>query len=255
MTPSARGAASRHLLGIHAVREALRAGTPLQWIAVDRTRNDARLQELVELARARGVPVRRDVRAALDRWGGGERHQGVVAAAAATRPVSLDELIAEGATGPAGSGLLVALDGIEDPQNVGAVIRAAAGAGVGAVLTPERRAAGVSATVERVSAGALEHVRWVRVGNLAQALERLKEAGYWIVGLAADAPNVYWNHDFRLPAVLVIGSEHRGLHALIRQRCDFLLSIPLAPGIESLNAASAAAIALFEARRQRAVSA
>lgn len=238
--------AARHIAGVHAVREALRAGTPLRYIAVSRERRDARIAELMSTARAAGVAVRLEPAAALDRMAAGVHHQGVIAAAEAKPVLSVEALLAD-----APHQLLIALDGIEDPHNVGAIIRAACGAGVDGVLLPARRAAGLTETVDRVSAGALEHVRVARAGNLVQALATCREAGWWIIGLDAAASTPLWRHDFTAPTVLVVGGEGRGLHALTRKRCDALVSIPLATGIASLNAALAAGIALFEVVRQR----
>ncbi|HUX66868.1 MAG TPA: 23S rRNA (guanosine(2251)-2'-O)-methyltransferase RlmB [Terriglobales bacterium] len=237
---------TRYLVGIHAVREALRARTALRFVAVSRERHDPRLQELITLAHAARVPLRRVGVAELERWAGRTPHQGVVAEAEAKAVLELEDLLAD-----APQRLLLALDGIEDPHNLGAIVRSACGAGVDGVLLPARRAAGLTETVERVSAGALEHVRVARVGNLAQALEQCKQAGFWIVGLDGEAKTRLWDHDFREPTVVVVGAEGRGLHALIRQRCDARVAIPLAAGVDSLNASVAAGIALFEVARQR----
>lgn len=236
---------SRKLIGFHAVREALRAGTPLRYVAIRRERRDARTEEIAALARAAGVAVRREAGAVLARWAPGGNV--AVAAEAEAKPVlDLEDLLGE-----AKAGFLLALDGIEDPQNLGAVLRSACAAGVDGVILPARRAAGLTPAVERVAAGALEHVRVARVGNLAQALEACREKGYWIIGLDAGAARRIWEHDMRPPTLLVLGAEGRGLHELTRKRCDALVSLPLAPGVESLNASAAAAIALFEVVRQR----
>ncbi|HXR96581.1 MAG TPA: 23S rRNA (guanosine(2251)-2'-O)-methyltransferase RlmB [Terriglobales bacterium] len=238
----------RAIVGIHAVREALRARTPLAWIAVSRDRRDARIQDLISLARAAHVNVRFTAPADLDRLAGAAapHHQGAVAQAEAKAVLELEDLLAD-----APAGFLVALDGIEDPHNLGAIIRGACGAGVDGLLLPARRAVGLTETVERVSAGALEHVRVARVGNLVQALTTCQDSGWWLVGLDASAPRTLWNHDFSQRTVLVIGAEGKGLHALTRKRCDALVSIPLAPGVESLNASMAAGIVLYELVRQR----
>lgn len=239
----------RNLAGIHAVREALRAGTPLRFVAVQRERRDARVAELVALARAAGVPVRWESTQALERLAGRDpAHQGVVAQAEAKSVLGLEELLAA-----APRQCLLALDGIEDPHNLGAILRTGCGAGVDGVILPSRRAAGLTETVERVSAGALEHVRIARVGNLVQGLEACRAAGWWLVGVDAAGATTIWQHDFSGPTVLVVGAEGRGLHALTKKRCDALVSIPLAPGVESLNASVAAGIALFELVRQRRV--
>jgi len=236
--------------GIQPVREALRAGAPLRYIAVSRERKDARIRELLAAARSAGIEVRLEAPAALERLAAGIHHQGVVAVAEAKPVLDLDSLLQQ-----ASRKLLLACDGIEDPHNLGAMLRAACGAGVDGVLLPARRSAGLTATVERVAAGALEYVAVARVGNLAQAFEACRAAGYWMVGLEADAPTSIWDHDLRPPTVLVVGGEGRGLHELTRKRCDALVSIPLAAGIESLNAGVAAGVALFEAARQRRAAA
>ncbi|MGH9413364.1 MAG: 23S rRNA (guanosine(2251)-2'-O)-methyltransferase RlmB [Terriglobales bacterium] len=240
----------RVLAGIHAVEEALRAGTPLRFVAASRERHDARVQQLLTAARAAGVPVRLEPGAALDRLAGGARHQGVVAMAAAKETMALEDLLAD-----APQKLLLACDGIEDPHNLGAILRTACGAGVDGVVLPERRSAGLTAAVDRVSAGAMEHVRVAQVGNLARALESCKQAGFWIVGLEGEADTGLWQHDFRPPTLLIVGAEGRGLHALTRKLCDARVRIPLAAGVASLNASVAAAIALFEVVRQRSLRA
>ena len=244
---SHRSSSTRLLLGIHSVREALRAGAPVRWIAVNRERQDARVQELLDLARVAGVPVRNEPRAALDRMAAGGMHQGVIAQAEARPVLELEDLLAAAST-PA---LLLALDGIEDPHNVGAILRSACATGVDGVLLTERRSAGLTETVERVSAGAMEYVRIARVPNLVRALETLKRAGYWTVGLAGEARQTLWQQDFTLPTVLVVGAEGKGLHELTRKTCDFLVSIPMAPGVSSLNASVATGLVLFEVVRQR----
>lgn len=238
------------LLGIHPVREALRArARAFQYLAVSRERRDARIGELMRLAREQGIPVRVEMAAALDKLAGSPRHQGVVAVVAAKALATLEDLLAAPPAG--GAGLLVALDGIEDPHNLGAIVRSAAAAGAGGVIVPARRSAPLNETAARASAGALEHVRVAQVSNLAAALEKAKQAGYWIVGLDAAAPQPLWRQDFTGATLLVVGGEGRGLHELIRKRCDFLARIPLQPGVASLNASAAAAVALFEIVRRR----
>jgi 23S rRNA (guanosine2251-2'-O)-methyltransferase len=220
----------------------------MQYLAVSRDRRDRRIRELIELARGAGVALRFESEPALQRLAGNDRHQGVVALAAAKRAIGLDELLALPVTA---ASLLLALDGIEDPQNAGAIIRSACGAGVNGVLLPARRAVGLTGTVQRVSAGALEYIPVAIVTNLDRALERAKAAGYWTVGLDERAPAALWEHDFRAATLLIVGAEGRGLHDLTRRRCDFLVSIPMHSGVASLNASAAAAVALFEIVRQR----
>lgn len=241
-----RGAAPLPLAGFHAVREALRAGAPLRFVAISRERTDPRAAELLAELRAAGVAVRFETTGALDRLAPGHRHQGVVAISEAKATLSLDDLLPRAA-----AGLLVACDGIEDPQNLGAIVRSASAAGADGLLLPQRRSAGLTAVVERVSAGALAHLPVARVPNLVQALERCRQSDWWTVGLHPDAPATIWQHDFRPRTVLVVGAEGRGLHQLTRQRCDMLVSIPMASAVASLNAAAACAIAMFEVRRQR----
>jgi 23S rRNA (guanosine2251-2'-O)-methyltransferase len=239
------------LIGIHAVREALVAGRPLERIVIARGRHGNRFEELIELARQRGVSVRFEDRAQIDRLAGSGQHQGVVALVAAKQASDLEDLIARGAARENGKGFLVLLDGVEDPHNLGAVVRTALAAGADGVVIPERRAAGLTETVARVSAGALAHVSVARVKNLARAMEELKEAGYWLVGLDERAEKNYTGADFTGPIGIVLGSEGEGLHELTRKRCDFLVSIPTAGPVRSLNVSVAAGVVLFEVVRQR----
>jgi 23S rRNA (guanosine2251-2'-O)-methyltransferase len=239
------------LTGIHAVREALAAGRPLQSIVIARGLHGERLEEIVRLARRNGVSVRFEERTQVDRTAGTRNHQGVVALTAAHAAVALEELLAgEGSRGE--PGLLVLLDGIEDPQNLGAIVRTALAAGAGGVVIPERRAVGLTETVARASAGAAAHMRVARVTNLARAMEEIKEAGYWLVGLDEHADKRHTDIDLSVPIALVLGGEGKGLHQLVRERCDFVVSIPAVGPIRSLNVSVAAGIALFEVVRQRA---
>jgi 23S rRNA (guanosine2251-2'-O)-methyltransferase len=239
------------LTGIHAVREALAAGRPLQSIVIARGLHGERLEEIVRLARRNGVSVRFEERTQVDRTAGTRNHQGVVALTAAHAAVSLEELLAAGGS-PGTPGLLVLLDGIEDPQNLGAIVRTALAAGAGGVVIPERRAVGLTETVARASAGAAAHMRVARVTNLARAMEEIKEAGYWLVGLDEHAEKRHTEIDLSVPIALVLGGEGKGLHQLVRERCDFVVSIPAVGPIRSLNVSVAAGIALFEVVRQRA---
>jgi len=235
------------LTGIHAVREALASGRALERIVVARGRHGERMEELVRMARERGVPVRFEDRVRLDRMAGREEHQGVLAVAAAKRAASLEELIA--GAGP--DALLVLLDGIEDPRNLGAIARSALAAGAAGLVIGERRAAGLTDTASRAAAGALEHLPVARVGNMARALERLKEAGWWLVGLDERAEKAHTEQDFTGRVALVLGGEGKGLHELVRKRCDFLVAIPTVGPVRSLNVSVAAGVVLFEAVRQR----
>ncbi|MBI1750730.1 MAG: 23S rRNA (guanosine(2251)-2'-O)-methyltransferase RlmB [Acidobacteria bacterium] len=239
------------LIGIHAVREALVAGRPLERIVIARGRHGSRFDELVSVARQRGVSVRFEDRSQLDRIAGTAEHQGVVALTAAKQAADLEDLIAIGAAREAGKGLLVLLDGVEDPHNLGAIVRTALAASADGVVIPERRAVGLTETVARVSAGALAHLPVARVKNLARAMEELKEAGYWLVGLDERAEKSYSAIDLTGPVGIVLGSEGEGLHELTRKRCDFLVSIPTSGPVRSLNVSVAAGVVLFEVLRQR----
>ena len=234
-----------HLAGIHAVEEALVAGRPLDRILVARGQGGSRIQKIVDLARSRGVPVRFEERSQLDRAAGTERHQGIIAFAASSAAVKLEDLLADA------SQLLVLLDGVEDPHNLGAIVRTALAAGAAAIVIPERRAAGLTDTVARVSAGALAHLPVARVKNLARAVEQLKEVNFWVIGLDEHAEKRYTEVDYKGRVAIVMGNEGAGLHELVRKRCDFLVSIPMSGPVGSLNVSVAAGIVLFEAVRQR----
>jgi 23S rRNA (guanosine2251-2'-O)-methyltransferase len=241
------------LTGPNAVREALAAGRPLQTVVIARGRHGGRLEEIVRLAKRNDVPVRFEDRARLDQMAGTREHQGVLAMVASQATLSLEDLLAgskaRDATAP--SGLLVLLDGVEDPQNLGAIIRSALAAGAAGIIIPERRAAGLGDAAARASAGAVAHLPVARVTNLARAMEELKSAGYWLVGLDERAERRYTDVDLRGSIALVLGGEGRGLHQLVRERCDFLVSIPSSGPVPSLNVSVAAGIALFEVVRQR----
>jgi 23S rRNA (guanosine2251-2'-O)-methyltransferase len=235
------------LTGIHAVREALAAGRALDRIVIARGRKGERIDELVRLAKERGVPLRFEDREQVARLAGPGEHQGVVALAAAKQAAHFEDLLALGKEG----GLLVVLDGVEDPRNLGAIVRTALAAGaVGAVIS-ERRAAGLTEAAARAAAGALEHLPVARVTNLARAMEELKEAGWWLVGLDEHAEKNYTEVDLAGQIALVLGGEGKGLHELVRKRCDFLVSIPTSGPVRSLNVSVAAGIVIFEAVRQR----
>jgi 23S rRNA (guanosine2251-2'-O)-methyltransferase len=232
-------------VGIHPVLEALHARRPLDRVVVAKGLAGPRIQEIIELSRSLSIPVRFEPRQALDRLAGGPQHQGVVALGAPHRAVALEDLIGA-------KGLLVILDGVEDPHNLGAIVRTAHAAGAAAVVVPERRAAGLTETVAKAAAGALEHLPVARVGNLTRALEQLKRCGYWIYGLDERGGDTYDQIDYASPTALVLGGEGKGLHDLVRRHCDFLVRIPLAGKISSLNVSVAAGIVLFEWKRRSA---
>lgn len=235
--------------GIHAVREALEAGRALDSVLIVSGRRGDRIEELVQLARRRGVPVRFEDRAQVDRAAGSREHQGVVAFAAAKPTVGLEDLLKAAKASLAA--LLVLLDGIEDPHNLGAIIRTSLAAGAQGVIVTERRSAGLTDAVGRASAGALAHLPVARVPNLARAMEEVKEAGCWLVGLDERAEKSLTDLDLTGPVGIVLGGEGKGLHELVRTRCDFLASIPTTGPVRSLNVSVAAGIALFEVVRQR----
>jgi 23S rRNA (guanosine2251-2'-O)-methyltransferase len=235
------------LTGFHAVEEALAAGRALDRIVIARGRHGERVEAVVQLARSKSVPVRFEDRLQIDRLVGTREHQGIAALAAAKPALELEDLLA--AKTP--QGLLVLLDGIEDPHNLGAIVRTALAAGAHGVIIPERRAVGLTDTVERASAGALAHLPVARVKNLVRAMEEMKGAGYWLIGLDERAEKKYTEADFSGQVGIVLGSEGEGLHELTRKRCDFLVSIPTSGPVRALNVSVAAGVVLFEVVRQR----
>jgi 23S rRNA (guanosine2251-2'-O)-methyltransferase len=233
------------IYGINAVAEALRAGR-VQTIRVA-GRDDERLRRLLDDATARGVRVQHVTRDVLERASRGASHQGVIAEVSAIPEASLAQLArAEGNTP-----LIVVLDGVEDPQNVGAILRSVDAAGATGLVRQTRRAAPLEGAAAKASAGAMHHVPVADVVNIARALEELKERGVWCVGLDADTETAYYELDLTVPTALVMGAEGHGLRRLVRERCDLLAAIPMAGHVSSLNVSAAAAIVLFEAVRQR----
>jgi 23S rRNA (guanosine2251-2'-O)-methyltransferase len=241
------------LTGIHAVREALEAGRAFDRIVISRGRQDSRVEEIVRLARGRNIAVRFEDRGQLDRLADSKDHQGVVALAAARAAGTLEEILeaANSGAGRGEKGLIVLLDGVEDPHNLGAIVRTALAVGAHGVVIPERRAAGLTDTVARASAGALAHLPVAKVTNLARTMEELKEAGYWLIGLDERADKNYTQADYTSPVGIVLGGEGQGLHELTRKRCDFVVSLPTNGPVKSLNVSVAAGVVLFEALRQR----
>jgi 23S rRNA (guanosine2251-2'-O)-methyltransferase len=230
------------LSGIHPIAEALRNGHSLERVLIAQGAGGPRLQEIIDLARRASVPVRFEPRNALDRLAGSSAHQGVVAMAAAQKYADLDAA--------AESQLVVVLDGVEDPHNLGAIIRTAHAAGAGAVVIPERRAAGITDVVAKAAAGALEHLPVARVTNINRALEDLKKRGFWIYGLDERGTETYDRVNFHAPTALVLGAEGKGLHEQVAKHCDALVRIPMSGKIASLNVSVAAGIVLFEWKRR-----
>ena len=236
--------------GKNAVMEALKAGRPLDKIYIARGEQDKALRFIAQKGKAAGAVISEVDRRKLDAMSVTHAHQGVIAVAAVREYASVSDILAlarEKGEAP----LVIVCDEISDPHNLGAIIRTAECAGAHGVIIPKHRSAGVTAVVEKTSAGAVEHMAVARVGNLAAALKELQDAGVWIFGTAADGDRSLWEADLKGPAALVIGSEGSGMSRLTRESCDFLVSIPLRGKVSSLNASNAAAIVLYEAVRQR----
>jgi 23S rRNA (guanosine2251-2'-O)-methyltransferase len=243
-----------HVFGVQPVLEALRAGArPIERLTLAEGAHESRLREILEIARYADIPVRRVPRAELQRVAAGANHQGVIATIAAAHYTHADDLLDALAArvGTPDPPLAVVLDGVEDPRNLGAVIRTAECAGAHGVFVPERRAAGLTETVAKAAAGALEYVPVARAANVVRLLEELKGRGVWTVGTAAGAGTSYADWDWTQPCALLLGGEGEGLRRLVRERCDVLVRIPLRGRIESLNVSVAAGVVLYEAVRQR----
>jgi len=238
-----------YIYGINAVSEALKArGRAFEWVGMAKERHDLRLQRLVEDCRRLAVPVRFLQRTELDRMAGNASHQGVVAVTSAKQYSDLDDVV--GAKRGQYS-LVVVLDGVEDPHNLGAILRTADAAGADGIVIPERRAASVTGTVTKASAGASEHLPIAKVTNIARTVEELKERNLWTVGLDERGSQTYDALDYNMDCALVLGAEGKGLHDLVKRKCDFLVSIPMLGKVSSLNVSVAAAVVLYEIVRQR----
>lgn len=236
------------ICGINPVLEALTSGTRhFDRLLVAKGLRNRRVSEAVRLASQKGVPLRFETRETLDRMAGDVPHQGLVGVVSVKPVMSLESLMDE-ARAPQ---LVVVLDGVEDPRNLGAILRTAEAAGADGVLLPERHTAGLSETVARASAGGLEHVKVARVGNVVQALEALKERGLWVVGYDAAGSERWEAVDYRRPIALVFGGEDRGIRRLVREKCDHVAALPLFGHVGSLNVSVVAGIALYEVIRQR----
>ncbi|MBZ5495814.1 MAG: 23S rRNA (guanosine(2251)-2'-O)-methyltransferase RlmB [Acidobacteriia bacterium] len=232
--------------GIHSVIEALNAGG-VEKVCIERGQKNPRIREIVDLSRQKKIPVSIEERAWLDRRAAGERHQGVVCYISEMPTLGVEEILAQ-AHAP---GLLLVLDGIEDPHNLGAILRSAEVAGAHGVFIPQRRSAPLSAAAIKASAGAASYLKVARVANTVRLLEQLKAAGYWIAGFDAESGRPMWEIDFTVPTALVLGSEGSGLHRLVKEKCDFLASIPMRGNVASYNVSVSAGIALYEVIRQR----
>jgi len=227
--------------GINAVTEALQDEKPnLERISITRGRTNPRLQKIIDLARARNIPVQFQPLEALTRKAETPRHQDVVAELSAGTVATLDDVLDGKPT------LILALDGVEDPRNLGAVLRTAEAAGADGVLLPKHHSCGITPAVVQVSAGAALHLKIARIGNLVTTLEKLKEQGFWVVGLDMQGRNTVREIDPDTKLVVVIGGEHRGVRPLVRQHCDFLISLPMKGRVSSLNLSVAAGILLYQ---------
>jgi len=239
------------IFGINPVTEALKAGRPIQRLLIaEQRKSDSDMLEIIRIAKSRGTEIRFAARDALKREAPNALHQGVIAITAARQFAGLDDILQL----PAQKGqapLFLVLDGVEDPRNLGALLRTAEATGVHGVIIPERRAVGLTETVAKAAAGALEYVPVAKVVNIVNTLEELKKAGVWVAGAEAGGDTLYWDADFVRPVALVLGGEDKGVRRLVRERCDYLLSIPLVGNITSLNVSVAAGVLLYEVLRQR----
>ncbi len=237
------------IFGINAVTESLKArGRAFEWVGVATERKDIRLKNLIQDCRKLNVPVRFLPRVELDHMAGSGSHQGVVAVTSSKQYNDLDDLIAAKRGDHA---LIVVLDGIEDPHNLGAILRTADAAGADGVVIPERRAVGITGTVVKSSAGASEHLPVAKVTNIARTLEDLKAQNIWTVGLDERGAQSYESLDYNMDCAIVLGAEGKGLHDLVARKCDFLVSIPMLGKVPSLNVSVAAGVVLYEVVRQR----
>ena len=238
------------LYGLHPVEEAVRSGSRgLDQVIVARERKDDRLDRLIQLCKSAGVRVSLEPRDQLTRIAKTDAHQGVLAMVQSRKLLALEDLLH--LPDPHPHQFLLALDGIEDPHNLGAILRTCDAAGVNGVILPERRAAPLNATVAKTSAGASEHVRIAQVTNIVRSLEQAKQRNFWVVGLDERGTVDYTDFDFRSDVVLVLGREGAGMHDLVRKTCDHLVRIPMAGSVSSLNVSVAGAVVLYEAMRQR----
>jgi 23S rRNA (guanosine2251-2'-O)-methyltransferase len=231
------------ILRIHSVREALKARRPLDKVLVAKGSSGLRIQEIVELCHQNGVPVRFESREILDRVSKGVSHQGVIGFGAAHQYAAFEAV--------QDAELLIFLDGVEDPHNLGAIIRTAHAAGANAVIVPERRSAPLTETVSRAAAGALAYLPVVRVVNISRAIQDLKKLGFWVYGIDERGTESYDQVAYANPSAFVFGAEGSGLHQNVKQHCDFLVRIPMSGEVSSLNVSVAAGIVLFEWRRKR----
>lgn len=236
------------IVGRNSVMEALKSGRSINKILVAQGDRQGSLREIIGKAKELGLVIQTVDAARLDALGG--KHQGVAALVAPVAYLELDDLLQQVALSGK-TPFLVLLDELEDPHNVGAILRTADAAGVQGVLLPKRRTCPLSGTVAKTSAGAVEYVPVARIGNVAQTLKHLKQQGYWIIGADMDGESLYYEADLKGPVVVVVGSEGKGLGRLTKESCDLLVRIPMAGNINSLNASVACSLLLYEIVRQR----
>ncbi len=237
-----------NIYGVLPVLEALRAGARrIDRIVIAEGTRDARLRDVIEAARAARVPIRREPRVTLDRLTHNANHQGVMAVTSAATYSEADDLLSQISS----ETIFILLDGVEDPHNLGAIIRTAECGGASAVIVPERRAAHITDAVAKTSAGAVEHLPVARVTNLASFIEELKKNNVWVIGVESSAEMTYTEFNYSGALALVFGGEGHGLHRLVRERCDAVVSIPMQGKLTSLNVSVAVGVVLFEALRQR----
>ena len=237
------------IYGIHSVIEALKSGArSFEYVGIARERHDQRMQRLIDDCRASGVEVRFLPREQLDRLANTNTHQGVIAVTTGKKFADVDTLL-EQRHGE--YSFLVVVDSVEDPHNLGALIRTADAAGADGMIIPERRAAGLTGTAVKASAGASEHLPLARVTNISRTLDELKERNVWTVGLDERGTKSYDELDYNMHCAIVLGAEGKGMHDLVRRRCDFLVSIPMVGHVPSLNVSVAGGVVMFELARQR----
>lgn len=238
------------LVGRNAVTEALKSGRGINKLWIASGDREGSVAEIAALAKERGIVVQYVERAKIEALAGGHRHQGVLAYVAPVPYAELEDIL-KAAEVKGEAPFLVLLDELEDPHNLGALLRTADATGVHGILIPKRRSVSLNATVAKTSAGAVEYVPVARIGNIAQTLKKLKEKGFWVAGADMDGEKAYYEADLTGPLVLVVGSEGKGMSRLTKEACDFIVRMPMVGRINSLNASVAGSILMYESMRQR----
>lgn len=238
------------LVGRNAVTEALKSGRGINKLWIASGDREGSVAEIAALAKERGIVVQYVERAKIEALAGDHRHQGVLAYVAPVPYAELEDIL-KAAEAKGEAPFLVLLDELEDPHNLGALLRTADATGVHGILIPKRRSVSLNATVAKTSAGAVEYVPVARIGNIAQTLKKLKERGFWVAGADMDGEKAYYEADLTGPLVLVVGSEGKGMSRLTKEACDFIVRMPMVGRINSLNASVAGSILMYESMRQR----